>query len=203
MVQKNRPFVIGVTGAIATGKSTVLAMLAELGADTIDADRLYHELIAPGTPLNTALADRFGAGIVAPDGTIDRRALGVIVFSDPTALQDLDRITHPAVISAARDRIASSAAAVVAIDAVKLVESGMDALCDRVWVVTCDDASQLARLQARNALSIDEARRRIAAQPPLEPKLARADLVIDNSGDRESTRAQVAVAWARLPILHL
>lgn len=198
---RSRPFVIGVTGKIACGKSLVLQMLRDLGAETIDADRLYHELISPGTPLWTALRSRFGDGIIGPDGEIDRRALGGIVFNDPVALADLDRITHPTVIAAAAERIRNSKATVIAIDAVKLVQSGMSELCDRVWLVDCDPTLQLSRLIERNGLSETEARRRIAAQPDFDAVRARADLTIDNSGEIEATRRQVEEAWRELPIL--
>jgi dephospho-CoA kinase len=198
---RRHPFVIGVTGNIACGKSLVLDMLRDHGADTIDADHLYHELIAPGRPLWSALHSRFGDAIVASNGEIDRRALGRIVFSDPAALADLDRITHPAVIAAALERIRASRSDVVAVDAVKLVQSGMSDLCDRVWLVECAPQIQLARLIGRNGLSEEEARRRIAAQPSLDPVRRRADLTIDNSGTIAETRRQVVEAWRELPIL--
>lgn len=198
---RSRPFVIGVTGQIACGKSTVLGILAELGATTIDADRVYHELIRPGQPLWQTLRDHFGERIIGADGAIDRRALGSIVFGDPNALTDLERLTHPAIFDAVLDRIDKSTTAVVAIDAVKLVGSAMESLCDRIWLVECDPAAQLDRLMRRNGLSEDEARRRVAAQPALASLRARADLVIDNSGDVASTRAQVEQGWRNLPLL--
>jgi dephospho-CoA kinase len=198
-----RPFVLGVTGDIACGKSTVLAMLAERGAMTIDADAVYHALIAPGQPLWRALRERYGAEILAPDGGIDRRALGRIVFADPAALADLDALTHPAVVAAVRERIAVADAAVVAVDAVKLVESGLADACDRVWLVTCAPEQQVARLMARNGLSREEAERRVAAQPPLGPKLARADTIIANGGTLGETQAQVEAAWDSLQLPYL
>lgn len=199
--RRERPFVIGVTGNIACGKSLVLGLLHDLGAETIDADRLYHGLIAPETPLWQALRGRFGERIIAPSGEIDRRALGSIVFSDPAALADLDRITHPAVIAAVDDLIAASEADVVAVDAVKLVQSGMADRCDRVWLVECEPDYQLTRLMARNGLDEAEARRRIGSQPELTPVRERSDLIIDNSGDVAETRRQVECAWRELPIL--
>jgi dephospho-CoA kinase len=195
---RHGPLVVGVTGNIASGKSTVLAMLGERGAQTIDADAVYHRLIAPGLPLWSALRDRFGPGIIGPEGTIDRGALGKIVFGDPAALADLDALTHPAVIAAIDAEVAASDAAVVAIGAVKLIESGHADHCDRVWLVTCDPEEQVARLMRRNGLSREDAQQRVAAQPPLAPKLLRADAVIDNSGDLASTREQVDAAWSRL-----
>jgi dephospho-CoA kinase len=199
--QARRPYVIGVTGNIACGKSLVLEMLRDLGADTVDADRLYHELIAPGLPLWSELRGRYGDTIVAANGEIDRRALGRIVFSDPDALADLDRITHPAVITAALERIHASKSDVVAVDAVKLVQSGMADFCDQVWLVECAPRIQLARLIDRNGLSEEEAASRIAAQPALDPARKRADLTIDNGGTIADTRRQVEEAWRELPIL--
>jgi dephospho-CoA kinase len=197
--RSGRAFTIGVTGDIACGKSTVLRMLADFGAETIDADAVYHELIAPGAPLWQALLDRFGDDIVGPGGAIDRQALGAIVFADQAALADLDALTHPAIVAEVQARIEASAAPVVALDAVKLIESGLAADCDRVWIVTCDRDQQIARLVSRNGLSRAEAERRIGAQPPLAPKLAQADLVIDNSGSLDATRRQVEQAWQELP----
>lgn len=193
------PYVIGVTGNIACGKSAVLAILRDLGAATIDADTVYADLVRPDSMLLGALADRFGAGIIAADGSLDRRALAAIAFADPAALAALDRITHPAVVSEVARRISRQTAEVVAIDAVKLVESGMVGLCDALWVVTCDPEVQIARLMARNGLDRAEAARRIAAQPPLADKIAIADAVVDNSGDLPALRTAVESAWSSLP----
>ena len=198
--QPTRPFVIGVTGDIASGKSTVLEILGQLGAETIDADKLYGDLIEPGQPLLAALSGHYGPAIIAPDGRLDRRALGAIVFADPGALAELDRITHPAVIEAAIARIERSTAPLVAIDAVKLVESGMADHCDEVWVVECDPETQLERLVVRNGMDPDDARARIAAIPDRTPVRARASVLIDNSGSRADTRAQVEQARQRIPV---
>ena len=193
-------YILGVTGDIATGKSTVTGMLAGLGAVVIDSDLVYRELVGPGTPLLHHLAGRFGDGIVGADGALDRRALGAIVFADANALADLDRIAHPAVIAEVDRRIGLIAGGIVVLDAVKLIESGHADHCDAVWVVIADPDVQVTRLMKRNKLPELEARRRVRAQPPLEAKLARADLVIDNSGSREETRAQVDRAWRGLPV---
>ncbi len=176
-------------------------MLAELGAAAIDSDRVYHALIEPGQPLWNALRNHFGESIVSEEGTIDRRALSTIVFSNPEQLAALDALTHPAVVQAIQLLITTSDANVVAVDAVKLVESGMAALCDAVWLVECSPDTQLRRLMARNGFSEEEARRRISAQPDRVAKRQIADEIIDNSGSLEETRRQVDVAWARLPIL--
>jgi dephospho-CoA kinase len=198
-----RPFVIGVTGNIACGKSTVMGRLQDLGAETIDADRVYHRLIEPGTPLTKSIADRFGRDVLNDDGGIDRAALGRIVFRDPSALADLERITHPAIAAEIANAVSSSAATVLAIDAVKLIEGGLRTLCDRVWLVICDEGTQASRLMARNGLSREDALRRIAAQPPVQPKLRLADAVIDNSGMEDETLKMVDQLWAALPILSI
>lgn len=195
-----RPFVLGLTGNIACGKSTVLGMLAEHGAETIDADQVYHSLIRPGAPLWEGVRRRFGTDIIAPDGAIDRRALGTIVFGDPKALADLDALTHPAVVDEVERLIAQSRARVLVVDAVKLVESGLDRACQAFWLVTCRPDQQIERLRHRNGLSQQEAENRVARQPPLAAKLARADEVIDNSRSLEETRRQVDRAWGLLPI---
>jgi dephospho-CoA kinase len=197
---ETHPFVIGVTGNIACGKSTVMRCLEEHGVDLIDADRVYHELIEPRRPLWQALHDRFGDVIIGADGTIDRRALGGIVFADPAALADLDRITHPAIIEAISDRISDLTVSRVAVDAVKLIESGMTSLCDAVWLVDCDRDQQIARLMARNGMTSAEAERRVDAQPPIEPKRSLVDTVIDNGGTREQTCRHVVAALAALPV---
>ena len=192
--------VLGVTGSIASGKSTVVSMLKELGATHIDADLVYRELVQPGQPLLGELVASFGEGIIAEDGSLDRSALGRIVFSDPEALERLDRITHPAIIAEIDRRVDAIPSGVVVIDAVKLVESGHADHCDVIWVVTIDPEIQVTRLTKRNKLEVVEARRRVAAQPPMAAKLARADRVIDNSGALDETRAQVLAAWHALPL---
>jgi dephospho-CoA kinase len=191
----NRPIVIGVTGGIATGKSSVLAMLAHRGADTIDADAVYHEMIGPRGLLVDAIVERFGPDVVAVDGSIDRRALAGIVFADRAALADLDQITHPPVIQEVQERIAASDAQVVAVDAVKLIESGMADECDSVWLVVCDPAIQRERLMRRNTLTGDEADLRLAAQPDEAARRQRADAVIDNSGTLHDLERQVDNYW--------
>ena len=191
-------FILGVTGNIAVGKSTVVDMLAERGTTIIDADRVYHELIAPEQPLLERIQERFGDGVIRPDGALDRKVLGAIVFGDASALAALDRITHPAVIAEV-DRRVAAASGVIVIDAVKLIESGHAEVCDTVWLVVAEANQQVARLVQGRGLDPAAAERRVAAQPPLGPKVARADVIIDNSGTIAATEAQVAEAWLLLP----
>ena len=175
------PFVLGVTGSIGAGKSAVLNILAGHGFEIIDADNVYHQLIAAGGPLVAPIRGEFGPGVVATDGWIDRSALRAIVFADPAALKRLDGVTHPVVIAAIEQRIADTARDRVAVDGIKLVESGLADRCDRVWLVTADDGVRRERLMKRNGLSAAEADARIAASPDPTAARARADVVLDNS----------------------
>jgi len=194
-VTRRRPYVIGLTGSIACGKSLVLRELAARGAETIDADEVARDVTGPGSPVLAAIVQEFGTEILRPDGSLDRRALGAIVFRDPEALRRLEAITHPVIVRTIRQRVAASRRPVVVIDAIKLFESSLASDCDEVWVVTCRPEQQLARLMARNGLTEEEALARIRAQPPQEEKVSRADRVIDNSGSIEETRRQVATLW--------
>lgn len=200
MTSANRPYVVGLTGNIATGKSLVLRQLAGLGAETIDADLVAHQVMQPGTPTAEAIIAEFGEEIRGEDDGIDRRKLGPIVFSDPAKLARLDEIAHPPTVAAIREQVKASQARVVVIDAIKLYEAGLDHDCDDVWAVYCEPEKQLERLMARNHLDREEALRRIHAQPPQEEKTRRAGRVIDNSGSIEETERQVRAAWAALPI---
>lgn len=190
-----RSFLIGITGNIGTGKSTVAGMLSDLGAEVIDADKVAHQVQRPGTDTYAQVVDAFGPRILKASGEIDRRALGSIVFSDPEALARLERIVHPATLQAIGRRVAASSADVVVVEAIKLFESGLADACDSVWVVTCERDQQIARIVSARDLSRAEAERRVDAQPPQEEKMARADVVIDNSGSLRATREQVRAAW--------
>jgi len=187
---------IGLTGNIACGKSTVARMLAEKGAYIIDADAIAHEVIRKGTPAYESILRRFGEEILGPDGEIDRRRLGAIVFRDPSALQDLEAVVHPAVLEEIQRQIhACSEAPAIVIEAIKLIESGFARACDTLWVVTCPEPEQIRRLVVERGLTEEEARVRVHAQPPQEEKIRYADVIIDNSGDLEMTRRQVERAW--------
>lgn len=188
-------YIIGLTGNIATGKSTVGRMLTELGARYIDADEIAHEVIARGGPAFPGVAAAFGAGILDANGEIDRRRLGGIVFSDAARLRQLEEIVHPAVLARISETLAKTGEKVAVLDAIKLLESGLSRVCDTVWVVTCQRDQQLDRLVRTRGLSPEEALLRINAQPPQEEKARRADVVIDNGGSLASMRRQVKAAW--------
>ncbi len=196
-------YLIGLTGNIACGKSTVLAMLREHGAAVIDADQVTRQVQQPGEPVYRQIVETFGETIlVEPGGPIDRQQLGAIVFSDAQALRRLEQIVHPAVharILAWLDDAATHARVAV-IDAVKLLEAGWKQVCDAVWVVICTPEQQLRRLMETRGMNESEARMRMMAQPSQESRVAQADVVIDNSGTLDATRAQVDAAWARIPL---
>jgi dephospho-CoA kinase len=185
---------IGITGPIGCGKSTVAGWLAELGAVAIDADAVARDVTAPGEPALDAVIARFGDAYRRADGTLDRAAVGRLVFADPAALADLEAIVHPAVrrrIQASIERAAADGAPAVVIEAIKLVEGGLAADCDEVWLVTCDPALQRARLLGRGTPAGD-ADQRMAAQGDLTERLRpAATRVIDTSGTREESRRAV------------
>jgi dephospho-CoA kinase len=195
-------YIIGLTGNIATGKSAVLKMLEDLGARTIDADALVHQLMKKGTPTWQATVEDFGPDILTVEGEIDRARLGAIVFAQPVALRRLEEIVHPAVIARTKELIRQAEEAVVVIEAIKLIEAGMHRICDALWVVTCPEEEQLARLMKQRGLSEKEARTRLAAQGSQADKLALADVIIDNGGSLQETRRQVELEWAKIPIIH-
>ena len=191
------PYRIGLTGNIACGKSTVGKLLVARGAEYVDADHLVHALMEPGTPENARIVEHFGPAVRRPDGRIDRAALGEVVWRDPAALKDLEAIVVPAVRAEIRRRLTESRAPAIVVDAIKLIESGLYRELDALWVVSCAPEEQLRRLVAERGLTIEQARARIAAQPPQEDKLRVATLVIDNSGSRAETERQVDQAWRR------
>jgi dephospho-CoA kinase len=185
---------VGLTGGIACGKSTVAAMMRELGCAVLEADKVAHQLMAPGQPACEEIVRDFGERILGPDGTIDRRQLGEIVFRDPKQLQRLNQIVHPRVIQEQDRRLAEWAAGgavrVAVVEAALLVEAGYHRKLDRLAVVWCLPEQQLERLRARG-LTAEQIAQRIAAQMPLEEKRRLADDTIDCSGSLEHTRQQV------------
>lgn len=193
-------FVIGLTGNIATGKSVVRKMLEHLGAYTIDADMLAHRAIAKGAPGYQPVIEAFGKWILAPNGEIDRKKLAAVVFSDPEALRRLEAIVHPLVGEAIDWLVRRSPRKVIVIEAIKLLESNLKGWCDSIWVVDAAPTTQLIRLMRKRGMSEDEARRRIAAQPPQQAKIAAADVVIHNDGSFEETWKQVVAAWRQVVV---
>ena len=190
--------VIGLTGGIASGKSTVTRMLREAGAPVVDADAIVHELQTPGAPVTLAIAREFGPEVIGPGGALDRAALGRIVFADPARRKMLEGIVHPAVRARMWDdveRYRQKGHQAVVLDIPLLFESNMDRTVDLIWVVYVDRETQVSRLMARDAMSREEAERRIGAQMSLDEKRRRANLVIDNQGTVEETRAKVQAAW--------
>ena len=193
---------IALTGGIATGKSYCLGRFAEAGAATIDADALARQAIAPGSAGFRAVIARFGAAVVLADGSLDRAALGRLVFADPDARRALESIVHPAVYGAIDrwfETTAKAGHATAAIaDIPLLFETGHEGEFNEVIVTACPPAMQLDRLMARDGLPEDEARRRLASQWPIDEKRARADYVIDTSGSLARTDEQVRAVWAKI-----
>ena len=193
--------VVGLTGGICSGKSTVAAMFGRLGAVVIDADRVAHELQARGQPLFEAIVSAFGQQIVGDDGRIDRRKLGTIVFADPKARVRLEELLHPAIIAECERRIqqaAASGAAICLLDAALLIESGRHARFDTIILVEASEAVQLERLMTRMGLSREDAIQRIRSQMPSEEKSRHASFVIQNSGPLEETARRVKAVWEQL-----
>ncbi len=183
--------VIGLTGSYGSGKSTVARILARRGAAVVDADRIAHQAIAPGTAAYQKAVKAFGPGIIDAKGRILRPRLGDLVFGDIRQLRLLNRMIHPEVIRVIRRRI-RSAEGVVVLDVPLLFESGLDSLCDKTIVVSCDRTVQLGRLREKRGLTASQIRRRLNSQMPLEKKIRLADFVIDNSGSIKKTKNQVS-----------
>ena len=193
--------IIGLTGGIASGKSAVAGFLAARGARVVDVDRLAHETYAPGTPGFAAVAGAFGPGIVAPDGSIDRRALGAIVFNDATQLKKLTDIVWPLTrqrLIEIRAKEQAAGTAVLVFEAAVLLEAGWRDLVDEVWLVRTPRDIARARLMTRNNLTAAEAETRLAAQPPDEERARQSDVIIDNDADLQRLEGRVETAWSLL-----
>ena len=194
--------VAGLTGGIASGKSTVARMLAAAGARVVDADRIAHEVVQPGRRAWQAVRTRFGDGVVRPDGNLDREKLGRMVFRDPAIKRDLEQVVHPFVFRQMASELKSLAAArpgaVVVLDIPLLIESGLHRVLPLTALVHVPEAVQLARLIRRDGLAAADARARIRAQMPIDAKRAHADVIIDNAGPLEATRRQALTLYRRL-----
>jgi len=190
---------VGLTGGIGSGKSAVSGLLAAHGAVVVDYDVLAREAVEPGSPGLEAIAERFGSGVIAPDGTLDRPALAAIVFADSQALADLNAITHPAIwnLAAAREAEAGPDAIVVH-DNPLLVEMGAAKHCDVVVVVDVPEDVQIARLVSSRGMSESDARARIATQASRQQRTGAADLVIDNTGSLDELAVIVGGTWDEL-----
>jgi dephospho-CoA kinase len=190
---------MGLTGGVASGKSTVARMLADRGAVIIDSDELAREVVRPGEPAHAAILERFGREIAGPDGELDRARLGAIVFADEGARRDLERITHPRIAELSQQRLAEAIAhdaPVTVIDVPLLYEAHREEMFEGVLLVYAPEPVLLSRAIERDGLDAGAARQRMRAQLPIEEKRARATWVIDNSGSLEDTRHQVDDWWA-------
>jgi dephospho-CoA kinase len=194
--------IMGLTGGIASGKSTVSALFVAKGAALVDADVIAREVMLPGHPVLAAAVQAFGETILQPDGTLDRARLGEMVFRDPEALQTLNNLTHPAIRTEIKDLMYAldqeDPQRLVIVDIPLLYESQLDNLFDQIIVVYVPRRVQLARLMARSGMTLEQAENRLKSQMDIELKRRKADYVIDNSGDPVATERQVAGLWDRL-----
>ncbi|GAA1983011.1 dephospho-CoA kinase [Kitasatospora viridis] len=190
---------IGLTGGIGAGKSAVSKLLVSYGAVLVDSDLISREVVAPGTPGLAAVVAEFGAGVLAADGSLDRPALGAVVFADPERLKALNAIVHPLVRQRSAELEAAAAPdAVVVHDVPLLAENGLAPLYDRVVVVDADEEVRLDRLVRLRGMAESEARSRMAAQASREQRLAVADLVVANNGTLEELEQRVRAVWEQL-----
>ena len=187
--------IIGLTGNIATGKSEVRRMLERLGAFGIDADALAHKTMLKGTPGYQAVLGEFGTDILLPNGEIDRASLASIVFQDAHALATLEALIHPLVGIAIQEMVEKTDHKVIVIEAIKLIEAGLNQYCDSLWVTYSPEAIQINRLMATRGMDEVQARMRVRAQSPQEEKLKAADVVIRNEGSLVDTWQQVIKHW--------
>lgn len=191
-------YIIGLTGGIASGKSTVSGILKNLGAQVIDADQLAREVVQPGSPALKEIAAVFGSSVLNDDGGLNREVLGKIVFNNSEARQKLNDIMHNRICELVQEAIVQlerEGYNMVVLDVPLLFEAGWDAQVNEIWVVAVPLAVQIDRLMQRNRLTREEALARISSQMDLKSKIERADVVIDNRASMEATRRQVVEAW--------
>jgi dephospho-CoA kinase len=195
--------VIGLTGGIGSGKSTVSRYLAELGAVIIDADKLGHEVYLPQTETWRKLLKTFGKEILAPDNKIDRKKLGTIVFNNPKKLKQLNAIVHPRMYELAKERIDNcrrQGTRVVILDAPILFETNWTPLVEEVWVVVANEANVIKRAKARSGLTEEQVRSRLGSQMSNEERIKRAQVVIHNDGTAEDLRKKVNELWKQFKV---
>lgn len=193
----SRPYLVGLTGGIASGKSAAGRAFRNLGVEVVDADEVSREVVAPGQPALAALAAAFGTGILRPDGTLDRPALRQRVFADPVALATLNGITHPAIRARLMARAAAAHGPYAVLEVPLLVEGGLARAVDRILVVDCSEDLQRERLRSRDGTGPAEAEAILAAQASRTTRLAAADDVITNTGSLADLDAAVAALHAR------
>ena len=197
----NRPYIIGLTGGIGTGKSEAAKFLASLGAVHLDADAISHELTKPGGEALEPIRAEFGEGVFREDGTLDRQALANITFSDPARKRALEAILHPRIqrdLMRGIDRAAEEGAKVVILDVPLLFETGMDALCDETWVLSADAETQVARVMMRDRVEREQVEARIQSQMPAEEKEKLATQVIPTERPMEKTQAELAALYQQV-----
>ena len=192
-----RVFRVGLTGGIASGKSTAAKFFGALGVPIIDTDQVARDVVEPGQPPLERLVERFGPSILTPDGHLDRPVLRNIVFSDPKARADLEALTHPAIGAAVEARSAATGGPYQILVIPLLVEKNLGGQLDRVLVVDCDEELQIRRLQARDGSTLEQARAILNAQASRSTRLKAAHDVIKNDGDMSAVRDQVATLHAR------
>ena len=188
-------YVVGITGGIASGKSTVARQLRSLGMQVIDADEVARKVVEPGQPAWQAIVEEFGPAVLSPDQSINRVELGRQVFASANDLHKLNELTHPPILAEIRDRLhrirTENPRALVGLEIPLLYETNMDKICDQVWVVWVDNETQINRLMDRDGFSRSDAQKRIDAQMPLDEKARQAQVVIDNRFSPENTQRLV------------
>ena len=200
-----KPILIGLTGGIASGKSTVIQYLRYQGYPVIDADKLGHKVLEPGNPGYSKVVEKFGAGILNKDKSVNRLILGGIVFSDPSKLQALNEISHPLIAEMVMKEFESivsddSKKKIVFLEAALLIEANWYNMCHHIWVITLETREAIRRLQKRDGLSESEARSRLESQLSIKERLAYADVVLDNNGSRKDLISQTQQALEGIKI---
>ena len=190
--------IVGLTGNIATGKSTIMGMAKEEGATTIDADKIVHEVYRDNESLKTQIGETFGPSVLHSDGHIHRTALGAIVFNDADAMKKLEAIVHPIVRAETANRIANAPSKIVFVEAIKLLDGPLAETAHQIWVTTCSEQKQIVRLMVYRGMSEEDARQRVSAQAPQADKIAKADVVILTNNRLSDTRDQFETAWDNL-----
>jgi dephospho-CoA kinase len=190
--------ILGITGSVGTGKSTVAAYFKALGADLVNADTVAHSVIRTGTPGYKRIVSAFGRRVLSSSGAIDRKKLGKIVFEDGGLLNKLNSIVHPEVIKVVKNRIHRSKSKIIVFDAPLLIEAGLTNLVDALIVVKASRPVQIQRIKSKTGMRSADVLLRIKAQMPLSAKIKMADYVIDNGGTRIKTKKQVVSIWKRL-----